>query len=57
MLREIGERKTNTMWFHLYLESKKMTKSFENIVVDTENKLYGPPWEEGGRVSETGEGD
>ena len=34
-----------------------MTKSFENIVVDTENKLYGPPWEEGGRVSETGEGD
>ena len=34
-----------------------MNKSFGNRVIDIENKLYGPRWEEGGRVSEIGEGD
>ena len=42
---------------NIYNLKKKITKSFGNRVIDTENKLYEPQGEEGGRVTEIGEGD
>ena len=43
MLSEISQRKTNTVWYHLYVESKKYNK-LVNITkrsrpTDIENKL------------------
>ena len=35
MLSEIRQRKTNTVWFHLYVESKQTNK---NRVVDIETE-------------------
>ena len=46
---EIGQTKTNTVWSHLYGESKKKKKNSE-----TENRLVGA---RGGRILETGNGD
>ena len=33
-----AQRKINTIWSHLYLESKKQTKQNKNRLIDTENK-------------------
>lgn len=39
MLSEIRQRKTNTVLFHLYVESKKQNKhTYRNRVINTENK-------------------
>ena len=53
MLSEISQRKTNTLWYHLCMESKK-TKQ-KNTLMDTENKQVVAREEEG-EGSETGEG-
>ena len=42
MLCEISHRKTNTLCFHLYMDSKKQNKQIlqnRNGLTDTENKL------------------
>ena len=41
MLSEISQRKTNTVWYHLYVESKKYYKWMyvKNRLTDMENKL------------------
>ena len=38
MLSEIRQRKTNTVWYHLYVESKKYNKKGSRVT-DTEDKL------------------
>ena len=36
----VRQRKTNTVWFHLYVESKKQNKQkTRNRIIDTQNKL------------------
>ena len=37
-LSEISQRNTNTMWFHLYVKSKKQSKHNRNRFSDTESK-------------------
>ena len=37
MLSEISQTKTNTVWFHLYVESKKQNK-WTNITKHKQNK-------------------
>ena len=43
MLSEIRQRKTNTVWYHLYVESKKQNKLVNKQkgerLTDIENKL------------------
>ena len=44
MPSEISQRKTNTVWYHLYVESKKKYNKLMNTkkgsrLTDTENKL------------------
>ena len=49
MLSEISQRKTNTVWSHLYVESKKQneqTKQNENRLIDTDKKLVPARGEE-----------
>ena len=36
MLRERSQKKTNAIWFHLYVETKNSNR---NRLIDTENKL------------------
>ena len=52
MLSEISRRKTNTMWYHLYMKSKKIYKWIyiqnKNGIKDIENK-HGYQREEAGR--------
>ena len=31
MLSEISQRKTNTVWFHSYMESKKKSRTLETV--------------------------
>ena len=39
ILSELGQIKTNTTWFHLYVECKKQNKGTKrHRVIDTENK-------------------
>ena len=61
MLSEISQRKTNTVWYHLYVESKKYNK-LVNITkrsrpTDIENKLVVTSGEGYGRMGEIGKGD
>ena len=52
ILSEISQRKTSTIWFHLYVESEKQNKTNEqnrNRPIDTGNKLMVAK-EEGGGV-------
>ena len=56
MLSEISQRKTNTIWSYLYVESKKGKKKQNKELIDTENWLIvarGRVW----RVDEMSEGD
>ena len=50
MLSEISQRKTNTVWSHLYVESKKkqneQAKQNENRLIDADNKLVPARGEE-----------
>ena len=46
MLSEISQRKTNAIWFHLYVESKKQNKQTVTNL-DTKNKLMVTRWEVG----------
>ena len=39
MLSEIGQRKTNAVWFHLYVETKKKAHKTE-----TDSKTQGMIW-------------
>lgn len=41
MLGEISQRETNTIWFHLHVESKKQVNQYNKIETDsdTQNKL------------------
>ena len=41
MLCEISQTRTNTVWFHLYLESKTQNKQNRNRLIDTKNKIGG----------------
>ena len=53
MLTEISQmRKTNTTFFHLYVESKNKNKWNRNKLIDTQNKLS---CQMGGRLGEKGE--
>ena len=49
-----SDRNTNTIWPHLYVESKKLNKQNKNRLIDTETKKVVA---RGRRVSEIGEGD
>ena len=33
MLSEISQTKTNTVWYHLYVESKKETSEYNKVFV------------------------
>ena len=51
MLSEISQRKTNTVWYHLYVESKKYNKQM-NITKQKQIHRYreqtnGYQWEDG----------
>ena len=53
MLSEIRQRKTNTVWYHLYVEAKKYNK-LVNITKKRQTHRYGEQtgglwWGEGGR--------
>ena len=56
MLSETSQRKTNTVWYHLYVESKKYNKlvtktNKKGRLTDMENKLpEGRGKEEGGNI-------
>ena len=47
MLNEISQRKTNTIWFCLYVESEKQNKQNRNKLIDTENILIKAAGERG----------
>ena len=60
----ISQRKTNTVWFHSYVEFKKQSKwtkkkrdKSENKLLNVENKLVVVIEEVDGGMSEIGEGD
>ena len=46
MISKIRQRKTNTIWSHLHVESKKQSKQNENRLIDTENKQVAARGEE-----------
>ena len=52
ILNEVGQTKTNTVWYHLYVESKIWYKwtyvQNRNRPTDTENKLMVTKEERGG---------
>ena len=56
VLRETSQRKTNTVQYHLYVESRKYNKLVVNIIIkrssltDIENKLVGTSGEGGGTI-------
>ena len=48
MLSKTNQRKTNTLWFRLYVETKKQSKwtnKNRNKLIDTKNKLMVDRWE------------
>lgn len=49
MVSETSQRKTNTICFYLYVESKNQHKQNRNKLIDTENKLMVTRWEEVGK--------
>ena len=55
------KRKTNTMWFHLYVESEKQDKLMniteQNRLIDAKNKQVVARGKRIGGMSEIGEGD
>ena len=53
MLSKISQRKTDTVRFYLYVESKKQSK---NKPVNTENKLVVARGEESAGMGKTGRG-
>ena len=61
MLSEISQRKTNTVWYHLYVESKKYNK-LVNIIKTKQTHRYreetrGYQWGEGrGEGQDSGRG-
>ena len=58
MLSKISQRKTNTVWFHLYVETKKQNKQQNwNRLTDTENKCMVAKGDGGREMSEIGERD
>ena len=58
MLSEIRQRKANTMWFHLYVESKKQNKQIRTKFISYgEQILVVARWGGHWRVGEMGEGD
>ena len=61
MLSEIKvrQRKTNTVWFHLYVESKKQMNKHNKIetVIETENQQVVTRGENGEERKEIGKGD
>ena len=60
MLSEINQTKTNTVWFHLSVESEtneQQQKHKPERLIDTENKQMVARGEEDGGLSEIGKGD
>ena len=55
MLMQVRQRKTNIVWFHLYVESKKSNKITKQC--HTETKEVVVRGEEHGDMSETGKGN
>ena len=51
-----SQRKTNTTWFHLYVESKEQDKQNRNRLIDTDNKLRVAWWQGGWGLDEKSEG-
>ena len=39
MIRYPSQKKTNTIWFHLYVESNEQNKQNRNVFIDTGNTL------------------
>ena len=40
ILSEVSQKKTNSVWFHLYMKSKKQNKQIKpNKIINTESKL------------------
>lgn len=56
MLREIRQRKTNTIRSHFYVESKKQHHT-KNRLTDIKNKVMGARAVVGGRTGKKGEGE
>ena len=56
MLSELSQRKTNTIWSHLHVESKKQNKQNETDS-DIENKQGVIIGEKGGKLGKIGKGD
>ena len=61
MLSEISHtRKTNTIWFHLYVESKNQNQQNKTTIktkfIDAEKRLATARGEGDGKVSRMGEG-
>ena len=52
---EVSQRKTNTIWHHLYVESKKWYEwtylQSTNRLTDIENKLMVTKGERGGKIN------
>ena len=55
ILSEVRQRKTNIVWYHLYVESKKWYKwtylQNRNRITDVENKLMVTKGEKGGGIN------
>ena len=39
MLSQIRQRKTNTVWYHLYVESKKTQQTSEYNIKETDSQI------------------
>ena len=57
MLSEISQRKANTLWSHLHVESKNQNKQKENRFIDTENNWMVARGEGAGSGGKRSEGD
>ena len=57
MWNKSDKERPNTVWFHLYVESKKQTnEQTKHKLIDTENRLVVTRGERGWGVGEIGEG-
>ena len=54
---EPSQRKTDSVWSYLYVESKSQTKQAKNRLIDTENKRTVTRWTEGEKMGEIDERD
>ena len=56
-MKYVRQKKTNTILFHFYVDSKhKIKKQYRNKPIDTDNKLMNARWEEGWGMCEKGGG-